>query len=284
MSRSIAVLVALSGLAAGVSAGVPVTVSPLVMAGDSYAGFTIATGFASAEAAAINNAGVWRIETDTTNPDTDADGLVLTGTGTTLPGTVLLTEGQPIAGPAGALLNTFDAITINNNGNSGYNFFLSGVTPPANDSGVYYNTTPVIIENDIATAAGLSAGTPYVGFFHAYINDDEQLLVIASVDDPAIATTVDRAVIRIDDPAGAGTETLLLREGSEVFTGRFVTDVTTGPHNTGFADGGKAILVARGRSVAGRPPDLGEPCERAGRCQRDRRVGDAGHAQHPHDR
>jgi hypothetical protein len=233
MHRSIRLFAAATGIAAGCAAHAAVTVTPLVMAGDVYGGFNIATGFASSENFAINNAGAWLIETTTTNPDGNANGILLSGTGTGT-GTTLLTENDPVTNPVGAAISSFDSVTLNNSGNSAFNLFFRGATT-STDSGVYFNTTQIILESAIATAPGLSPSTPYIGWFEVYINDANQILMVASVDDPAIASTVDRALVRIDNPSGAATQTLLLKEGDEVVTGRFLTDVATGPHNTAFA-------------------------------------------------
>ncbi len=228
-----------SGTASAVFAQPTVTVRPLVLAGDSYLNALIATNFGASENFAINNDGIWLIESDTDLPDTNTDGLVIRGdaspTSTGLPGTVLFQEGQAID-PAPATLGSFDAITINAAGNSAFNFFLDGLTT-STDSGIYYNSTPVIPEGSTATAAGLSPATPYIGFFEARINDAGQLLALASVDDPGIASTVDRAVVLVNSPAlgVAAPQTLLLREGSEIVTGRFLADVDTGPHSMAFA-------------------------------------------------
>jgi len=188
---------------------------------------------------AVNNHGTWIIEVDTDNPDTNTDVVLLRN------GTVLLREGDPIA-PPGALLGSFDSININNSGNSGWNFFLSNV-PTSQDSGVYFNTTLLIQEGDISQAAGFTPGTPYIGFFEVLINDNNDLMVMASIDDPNIDSTVDRAIVLLSlDAAGnLATETVLAKEG-DILPGQTepVADFMTGPHSMAFNNAGQVMYIA----------------------------------------
>jgi hypothetical protein len=217
-----------SALAASAAlAGPTITVTPIVVEGDIYNGFPISSGFSASENHAVNDLGQWVVESDTTNPDTNTDGLVVTGTGAMGPRSVLLTEGQSLMFPAGSMLDSFDAITINNLGNSSYNFFLDGTTGTSDDSGVYFNDMLLIQEGTVSNAAGFSAGTPYIGWFETLINDQNQIMMMASVDDPAIASTTDRAIVIIDNPTGAFTETVIAKEGDELVPGRFVADFST---------------------------------------------------------
>ncbi|MBU6412465.1 MAG: hypothetical protein KGS45_03250 [Planctomycetes bacterium] len=66
-----------------------VVVTALVLEEDEYNGFPITSGFAACENMAINNSGVWLVESDTTNPDTTVDGLIIKGG----LGSVLFTQG-----------------------------------------------------------------------------------------------------------------------------------------------------------------------------------------------
>lgn len=203
--------------------------------GDLVAGVGVTTRI---DALAINDAGDWLLEVDTDNASTDNDGAMLRN------GALDLTEGQALAMPVGSMLDSFDAINLNNNGDSGWNFFLDGTSGSSDDSGVYFNTTMLIQEGDATTAAGLTVGTPYIGFFDARINDSSEILVMASIDDPAIDSTVDRALIVVDT-LGGGTQTLIAAEG-DILPGQTeaVADFETGPHNYDFNASGQVMFIA----------------------------------------
>ncbi len=239
-------LAAMAGLALAASAAIagPITVTPIVIEGDLYNGFPISSGFSASENHAVNNLGVWLVETDTTNSDTTIDGLVVRGEGAAGPRTALLTEGQPLVFPAGASIDTFDAITINAAGNGAFNFFLSGTAGTAFDSGVFFNDMLVIQESDLSASPAFSTGTRYIGWFETYINDQDQILMIASVDDPAIATTVDRAIVIIDNPGGSFTENVIAKEADQLLPGRAATDFSTGVHSTAFRNNSRAAFIA----------------------------------------
>lgn len=221
----------------------PLTITPIVIEGQVVPGVgNITSGFAAMEAAAVNNSGEWLVESDTTNADTNQDGVLMRGTGHAA-GALYIREGQALASPAGASLDSFDSININASGNSGFNFFLSGTGGTNNDSGVYLNTSLVIQESNISTAPQFSPNTPYIGFFDVKINDSNQLLLVASVDDPAIATTVDRALVRVNTAVFG--ETVLAKEGDVLLgAGRTVEDFGTGPHDSAFNSSGWVLYSA----------------------------------------
>lgn len=173
---------------------------------------------------AVNNAGTTLVEVDTDNANTDIDGALLRD------GALYLQEGQLLAGPPGAGLGSFDAVTLNNAGNSGWNLFLDNTAGSSDDSGIYLNTTLLIQEGDVATAAGFSPGTPFLGFFETKINDSDDTLVIGTVDDPAIASTVDQFLMRV---SAGGVQSLLLKEGDPIpgLASPFITTFGTSPHN-----------------------------------------------------
>ena len=220
----------------------PTTITMVVKEGDVVAGVgTIPSGFGASDNFAVNNNGDWIVESDTNNADTEADGVLLSGTGHG--GFALYQrEGAALTGPTGASLDSWDSIRINNSGNASFNNFLNGTSGTNNDSGVYYNSDLVIQESTMATAPGLSANTPYIGWFETHINDSNDILMIASVDDPAIASTVDRAIVKVN--ALSLTETLYGKEGDQILPGRFVTDFATGPHDSAFNNNGYALLSA----------------------------------------
>lgn len=190
---------------------------------------------------AVNNLGQLLVECDTDNANTDTDGVLIDAAAN-----VLYQEGQLLAAPPGAGLGTFDAVTLNNLGNSAWNFFLDNTTSGNDDSGIYFNASLLIQEGFISTAAGFAAGTPYVGFFEAKLNDLDRVLVMASVDDPLVASTVDRALVVLDAAGGVlAAETVVLKEGDPApGTSEFVTDFGTGPHNFDFNNLGDVLFEA----------------------------------------
>ncbi|MCA9286154.1 MAG: hypothetical protein KDA22_13095 [Phycisphaerales bacterium] len=225
---------ATAGLAA---AGSTVTITRLLAEGDPVEGVGNVTAI---DAIAVNDSGEWMVEADTDNPDTATDGVVLRS------GKLFVREGQALDAPAGASIGSFDSVNLNSAGKTGWNLFLDG--PPSNaDSGIFYETTLLIQEGDFSTSAGLSPDTPYVGFFEARINDLDQILMVASVDDPKIASTVDRVVmwVNYDRDNRSFTETLLFKEGGPMpDTGEAAVDFGTGPENIAIDGSGAALILA----------------------------------------
>ncbi|HKQ50577.1 MAG TPA: PEP-CTERM sorting domain-containing protein [Phycisphaerae bacterium] len=217
----------------------PPTITMIVKEGDVVGGVgSISSGFGACENMAVNNSGDWLVESDTNNADTNIDGVILSGNGH---GAFSLyqQEGAALASPPGASIDSWDSIRINNLGNASFNNFLDGTAGTTDDSGVYYNGDLVIQEGTIATAPGFSAGTPYIGWFETYINDNNDILMVASIDDPAIASTVDRALVKVNGLSL--TETLYAKEGDSPVAGRFIADFGTGPHTTAFNNAGYAL-------------------------------------------
>lgn len=190
----------------------------------------------------VNNQGKWFLEADTDNANADADQVLVTN-GLTL----VLAEGGALLAPAGATLSSFDSIELNDLGDASYNHFLDNTVGINDDSGIYFNNVLVIQEGAISGAAGFSAGTPYIGFFETKLNDSNQIVVMASVDDPNVASTVDRAIV-LTQVSGAGallSETVVAKEG-DILTGQTeaVTDFGTGPHSLAFNNAGQVMFVA----------------------------------------
>ena len=210
----------------------------LVEEGDSVAGVGNVTSISNL---VVNDSGDWIVEVDTDQADTDMDGALI-GTGG-----LLLREGQALAAPVGATLDSFDALTLNDSGQSGWNFFLDGTSGSGDDSGIYFGSTLVLQEGTNSGALGLSPGTPFIGFFETKLNDGGDILVMASVDDPAIASSVDRALVVFDvDGSGALlSETVLAKEG-DLLPGQTetVADFETGPHNFAYSDHGGVMFIA----------------------------------------
>jgi hypothetical protein len=218
---------------------------PLVEEGDAVAGVGNVT---SIDNLAVNDVGDWLVECDTDFPGTDQDAVLLG------PGGLVLREDDPLPAPVGARINTFDSVTLDNAGNSGWNFFLSGTTGSSDDSGIYFNTTLVIQESDVSTAPEFTAGTPYVGFFETKINNppgpslpSHQIAMIATVDDAAIPTTVDQAVVVLDlDMAGGLLAERAVAKEADVLPGQVeaIEDFETGPHTFAFNDLGQVLFLA----------------------------------------
>lgn len=182
-----------------------VVITPLVQEGDVVTGVGTVTSVSNF---AVNNSGGWIVEAATDAVSTANDVLIKDGV-------LYLTEGQILAEPVGAGINTFDTVNLNNLGNSGWNFFLENTSGTSDDSGMYWNTTLLFQESTASTASGLTPGTPYIGFFEAKINDANDILLIATVDDPAIASTVDQVLMQlcVDGSGNLVSETLLAAEG-----------------------------------------------------------------------
>ena len=174
-------------------AGPVVSIDPIVLEGDVVTGVgNISSGFGASETHSVNNSGTWVVRADTTHANTDADNVVVTGTGASS-FSLLLREDMALASPAGARLDSFDSLPLNNGGNFSCNYFLDGTTGSSDDSGIYYNNDLLFQEGSIATAAGFGPNTPYIGFFETKINNNNLVAVMASIDDPNVASTVDRA-------------------------------------------------------------------------------------------
>lgn len=233
MSRSIVALVLCAGAAA--SAGGPFVYSQAVREGDFYAGANVTR----IDNLTINNNGDWLVEVDTDGVDTDKDGAIIRSF------SLFVQEGDSLTAPAGASVDSFDSVTLNNNGDAGFNFFLDGTSGSSDDSGVFFNTTLVQQEGTLSTSPGFSPGTPYIGYFSATINDANQILLVASVDDPNIPSSVDRGLVLLDYNAGAGTytELVLVKEG-DILNGFALLDVSTSEHEIAFNNNGDVLFLA----------------------------------------
>jgi hypothetical protein len=228
-------LAAIAGMALPASA-VPVRIQVLVREGDFVPGVGNIT---RVDNVAVNSAGDWIVEADTDNADTTADVVVLKN------GALFLQENQSLPAPAGSNLSSVDAFDINNNADHGWNWFLRNTGGSNNDSGVFFNQNLVIQEGAAVQALGITPGTPYIGFFDAVANDDSDIFLIASIDDPAITSTVDRALIILSPAQSGWSETLISKE-SDILPGQTeaVADFGTGPHSYAFSNTGQAFFFA----------------------------------------
>ena len=187
---------------------------------------------------AINDAGEWIVECNTDFADTDQDVVLVKN------GDIFLREGiiGQIDAPPNAFIDIFDSVNINNSGNAGINLFIDPLASEQ-DSGVYLNGTLIIQESDLATAPGLSPDTPFVGFFDTKINSHDVIMIMASIDDPEIASTVDRAIFLVDP--STGDQIVIAKEG-DLLAGQTeqIEDFATGPHSSALNDNGEVMYIA----------------------------------------
>jgi hypothetical protein len=235
MKNSAMAALAILSVAGTAMALPPNTMTTLFVDGDDAGGVGAVT---FVDKTCVNNSGTYMVWLDTNNTDTNIDAVLMRD------GVLALQEGGAL--PGGLQLSSVNDLSINNNGDSGWNFFLD-VPPSPIDSGVFFNQTAVFLEGAFSTAPGLTPGvTPFIGFFGARMNDNNRMLLVASVDDPAIGSTVDQALIRIDYNAGAGTytETLLAKEGDVLPGGATILTLSTGPHNYDINNAGSVMYIA----------------------------------------
>jgi len=197
----------------------------LLRNGDPVAGVGNVT---TIENLAVNASGSWIVEVDTDNPDTTVDACLVQDDA------LLLRENQPLP-PAPAAISSFDGVYLSDSGAFAGNIFLRNM-PTSQDSGVYLGANAILPEGLVSSAPEFSPNTPYIGFFDAKVNASDQLLVIASVDDPLIASSVDRALVVASTFNGSlSGEHVVAKEG-DILPGQTetVADFGTGPHQTAF--------------------------------------------------
>ncbi len=189
---------------------------------------------------AVNDRGEWRVEVDTDHADTDADGALLSAAG------LELREGQALAAPPGSTLDSFDSISLDHTGAVGFNHFLDGTAGSFDDSGVYSDDLLVIQESDLVDSLAVSAGTPYIGFFDVKRGGSEQLAIVASIDDPVISSSVDRALVVVQLAGGVYVSTDVRWLEGELLAGQTeaVADFGTGPHQSAFNAAGQLLFFA----------------------------------------
>lgn len=219
----------------------PFTIEALVLEGDNIAGVGIVTRI---DNIAVNNSGQWFVEADTNNADTNADSVLIRN------GELFLREGQALAEPDGATLDTFDSVIMNNNGDGGWNFFLDGTSGINDDSGLYFNNSLVLQEGTISSEPRFTPGTPYIGFFDTKFNDSNLMLVTASMDDVNIPSSVDRAMmlLELDSLGNLISETAIAIEGDVIGSLPPLTDFETGPHETALNQNGDVMYVLKAGS------------------------------------
>jgi hypothetical protein len=105
--------------------------------------------------------------------------------------------------------------------------------PTNADSGVFVGPDVIIPEGFISTSPEFSANTPYIGFFEAKIVDASHVAIVASVDDPAIASTVDRALVFAEFSGSSLVSEDVVAKENDLLPGQVsqrVVDFGTGPH------------------------------------------------------
>jgi hypothetical protein len=220
-------------LAATATAQAP---TPVLVEGDAVPGVGLVTSISHL---ALNDRGELLLEADTDQPDTDTDSVVL------LDGALLYREGQALGAPAGALLGSFDSLSLNTAGQLGQNHFLDGV-PAGADSGVYFDAQLLIQEGAPLVAAGITPGSPFLGFFDVKLNDAEELLLIATIDDPALPTSVDQVLLRLVVSGGALQSIDVIAKEGDLLPGQteVVSTFGTSPHQSAFNDQGEVLFFA----------------------------------------
>ncbi len=213
------------------------TIQPLVVEGDTVTGVGLVTtinGFA------INDNGDWLVEADTDAATTEDLVLIKNGV-------LFLREDQALTQPVGANISSFDDLWLNNNGDASNNLFLRNTGGSTNDTGIFWNDVLVLQESFVSNSPAFSGPTPYIGFFGTKINDANQIAVMASVDDPMISSSVDRAlvILAVDGTGALISETVFAKE-SDVLPGQTeaVTDFNTGPHDWAFDAAGNFMFMA----------------------------------------
>jgi hypothetical protein len=219
------------------------TIHPLVVEGDVVPGMGQVTRI---DNIAVLNADQWLVEVDTDHADTDADGALLNSAG------LVFREGQALTSPVGASLDSFDSIRFDSFGRVGYNFFLDGTAGTTDDSGVYSGSSLLVQEGASSISPALTPGSPYRGFFD--VKADSQaggslsLLLLATVDDPIIPSTVDQVLVSLVTGAGGGTlvaEEMIAKEG-DILPGQTEAIATfgTAPHSSAYAGPGLEMFFA----------------------------------------
>lgn len=190
---------------------------------------------------AINDQGDWQVEADTNNSDTDSDTVLIRN------GVLVLQEGQALSQPLGALLDSLDSIELNDAGDTSFNHFLDGTSGNDDDSGIYFGDNLLIQEGDPLSLPEFSPGTNWIGFFETKLNDSNQVVVIGSIDDPNISSSVDRVIARLTiapDGTLAGTSVVVAEGDLLPGATEAVADVETNPHSFALADDGLLMWVA----------------------------------------
>lgn len=164
-------------------------VTPLVLEGDVITGVGTVT---SVDQIAINGVGDWLVGADTDNPDTDIDGVVIRN------GTVFLQEGQDLTFPPSSTIGGFDSLWLNAAGDGAFHLDLDGTSGYGDDAGIFWNTSLILQEGAYSTAPQFSPSTPYIYFSNLYLNSADQILISATVNDPNLSESSNKALVLLD--------------------------------------------------------------------------------------
>lgn len=199
----------------------PVTVA--LKEGDTVTGVGVVT---TIDNLAVASNGTWIVQSDTDAADTNADVVLVRN------GVAYLRENDALPAPPGAAISSFDGMSVGETGLYGGNLFLRNL--PANaDSGVFVGADVIIPEGFVSTSPEFSPNTPYIGFFEAKIVDASHVAIVASVDDSAIASTVDRALVIAAFSGGSLVSEDVIAKENDLLPGQAtqrVVDFGTGPH------------------------------------------------------
>ena len=228
------VLASAAILGAAASAASAQSITTLIREGQEVPGIGAVT---ATDGYAVNNSGVWIVEADTNNPDTNSDLVLLRS------GAVYWRENDPFGG---ANISSWGPHSLNNNGDL---FGTVNLRPTApGDSGFHFNKTMTLQEGTVSTAAGFSPNTPYIGFFGGKVNDARQAVAVTSVDDPNIATTVDRALMFYTiSPTGTLLSETIIAKETDVLPGaggQTLVDVETASNEYDLSHTGDVIWGA----------------------------------------
>lgn len=197
----------------------------------------------------VNNSGTSLIEVDTNNPDLTIDGAIVQDG----PGTVLYAEAQLLASPdAGTYYDTFDAISLNNNGNHSHNPDLGG-TPggSSTDFTYYYNSTYLCQEGSPVKWAGANPGTIYSAFLDTKLNDNEVMLMLGSADDPTVGGAAEYYLATYDSVTTTHTRLHMAGDAAPgttemfYFTASSGSCFASGADQNDFNNNGDVIFVGR---------------------------------------
>jgi len=210
-------------------------VAPLVVEGDPIAGGLVNT----IRNLAINDSLDWRVEAQLqVGPSFQT--VIVSPLG------VVAAQDQALGQPFGATIAAFDALTLDAAGNSAVNYALNNTLSSDDNSGIFYNLGLVIQESDVSTAAGLTPGSPYTSFLETKLGDNGDILMIATVNDPALPGVDPQVLMRLTLTPGGdlATETVEYKVGDTLpGTTATITAFRPGPHNFDMNDSGVVMFA-----------------------------------------
>lgn len=156
---------------------------------------------------AVNNSGEWLVEVEP--PPVPPKFLAMPAL--IKNGAVFLKFGDPVSGPPGATLRSFENFNLNSAADVGMNVQRDN----AGATAVYFNTTLVRQQSDISIAPEFSPNTVYLGMGAAKLNDLNVMGMLAVVNDPGIPGSSEWALVRAQ-LSGSGqvlSENVVVKEG-----------------------------------------------------------------------